>query len=45
VGYAALLSESGALPEQLVTLAVDEAPAVREAVYSTARDWARANDR
>jgi hypothetical protein len=45
VGYAALHSESGALPDQMIALAMDESPAVREVAYSTAGDWASDGNR
>lgn len=45
VGYLALRSESDALPEQLIALATDTAPGVRQVAHWLAGDWVDSNDR
>jgi hypothetical protein len=45
VGYLALRSESDTLPDQLVTLATDVAPYVRQLAYMIAGDWMESKDR
>jgi hypothetical protein len=45
VGYLALRSEGDVLPDQLIALATDVAPDVRQVAYCIAGDWVDSTDR